>query len=224
MPEILTQIWEYNFFVTQVLFLIVLFELPAQIRRRNRYAYTPIYFMFFPLGHSNELYAQYFSKFDYYDIEPDLDEHQLAKIRLRIVAVAVVSMFFSTIIAPAIVGVVAGFFVEVQSFTNFLVALLVYKVLLLSKSLLNMRYSQIFERPYVKMAVFAIYFLYLIVVFVILNETYNWAKDSVESVGMFGTIKNLTIWLVLDNLWALIIVPAVTAAVTVLITNKQSLG
>src|SRR3990172_5334548 len=96
--------WNFKLSLLPVLSTYLLFESPALIRRYYRWLYTPIYFIFFPLGHSDQLYAQYFNEDDFYLIGESQTPEEKAALRRRIVAISVLSMVLSTVIAPVACG------------------------------------------------------------------------------------------------------------------------
>ena len=58
----LREAWNYKISLAPVAATYLLFDLPAITRKLTGVAYVPIYFIFFPLGHSDRLYAQYFNE------------------------------------------------------------------------------------------------------------------------------------------------------------------
>ncbi len=92
-------VWNYKISIAPVLITYLAFELPAIVRKLTRVAYVPIYFIFFPTGQSDRLYAQYFNEDYIYGEGSSMDVHQKRALRHRIQATAIFSMIFAGVIA-----------------------------------------------------------------------------------------------------------------------------
>jgi len=90
--EWLTYIWHYEFSLAPVLATYAIFDIPPIIRRLTRVAYVPIYFLIFPTGHSDRLYAQYFNEDYFYGEGVSMSGEEKRSLRRRIQATAVLSM------------------------------------------------------------------------------------------------------------------------------------
>lgn len=214
------ELWNYQAAVFQVLSLIVLFEIPSIIRRLYRVAYTPIYFMFFPLGHSDRLYAEYFAE-DYFYSSSALSEKKVSQIRYRIMAIAALSMFVSAVFAPVVVGFVGGLLFDTKVFYDFVFALLAMKTVLLCYSLYNFFLTTVGRTNLARFLLPILYLVYLVVIFVFLTNTFDWTIERLLTNTVLETIQLGLSEVVFSNIWAYAIVPAVTAGIAYLIANPS---
>lgn len=214
-------IWDFELAIIQVVVLIALFELPAIILRRTRWAYTPIYFMFFPFGHADHLYAKYFAE-DYFYMEGEsLNEVELKTLRYRIVSVATISTFISTMITPFVIGVVSAYLVTGQNFSDFLKCLVAIKLVLLTFSFLNFCQTSIGDSWSKRLSVVIIYTVYLVLAVSFLRWGYEYSDAIIKIHGTIPAILGITKNLMLEILLPMIVVPVVTAAVTYNFCNKD---
>ena len=96
--------WEFKFSLqtllelqislVPVLVTYLLFDTPAILRRLTQKAYVPIYFVVFPLGHSDALYAQYFNEDYLYQTGTALSAKEREALRTKIKVQAVYAMAF----------------------------------------------------------------------------------------------------------------------------------
>jgi hypothetical protein len=107
LTNLLNETWQYKISLAPVLLTFLIFEAPALVRRWFRWFYTPVYFIFFPLGHSDQLYAQYFNEDDHYLVGASQTEDEKRALRSKIIAISIVSMIFSTAIAPSVAGFIS---------------------------------------------------------------------------------------------------------------------
>jgi len=214
------EIWDYEVAIFQVITLLFLFEVPSIVRRLSRVAYTPIYFMFFPLGHSDRLYAEYFVE-DYFYVGGSLSVRQLETIRYRIMAIAAVSMFFSAVFAPVVVGFLGGVFFDGKAFYDFIFALLALKMVLLTYSLYNFFLTTVGKTRLARVALPLLYVVYLAVIFVFLSDTFDWAKATLAQNSVSETFRLALSEVVFTNIWAFIIIPTVSAGFGFLIANPS---
>jgi hypothetical protein len=90
--------WTFKLSLFPVLLTYFIFELPALIGRITRRAYVPIYFMFFPLGHSDKLYAQYFNEDNFFGVGKAMSEADKAALRTRIRLLAIALLWQNLVI------------------------------------------------------------------------------------------------------------------------------
>jgi hypothetical protein len=87
--------WTYKVSLVPVLITYLLFDLPAIVRKLTRIAYVPIYFVVFPLGHSDQLYAEYLNEDDFYGVGRTMTPKQKRELRRKIQSTAIISMVFA---------------------------------------------------------------------------------------------------------------------------------
>ena len=162
---LLTAIWSYKISLVPVLATYLLFDLPAIFRKLTGVAYVPIYFIFFPSGHSDRLYAQYFNEDYMYCDGVSMSDAEKRKLRHRIQATAIFSMVFATVVAPWLCGFVSAFYLESNQFTEFLWFLIIVKLTLITTALFKLRgESDAVRTGYSFYYVMVLYAAYLILV------------------------------------------------------------
>src|SRR5665811_508051 len=103
LAELAKEVWTYKISLVPILATYLLFDLPAIIRKITKVAYVPIYFIFFPSGHSDRLYAQYFNEDYFYGDGMSMNDEEKRALRRRIQATAIFSMVFATIVALSLI-------------------------------------------------------------------------------------------------------------------------
>jgi hypothetical protein len=177
-------IWSYKLSLVPVALTYLLFDLPALIRRVTGIAYVPIYFLIYPVGHSDRLYAEYFSEDDFYGIGAEMSPKQKADLRRRIQVTAVFSMLFAAVVAPWVCGFVAAFYLTGSQFTEFLWVLFIVKPLLILRALRHLRSdSRAVLHGNAFLYVVILYVLYLIVVFLGLTNAFRWTVENLDSLA-----------------------------------------
>jgi hypothetical protein len=137
--EIWERVWEFKLSLLPVLLTYLLFDAQAIFRRITRKAYVPIYFMFFPLGHSDKLYAQYFNEDDVYWVGDSMAPEQKVALRNRIRRHAIISMVLAAVIAPWVCGFLSALYLTRPQFVEFVWFLMIVKTLLIGKALYELQ-------------------------------------------------------------------------------------
>ncbi len=70
--DIWWQVWTYKVSLVPVLLTYLLLDSQAIIRRITKQYYVPIYFIIFPDGHTDKMYAEYFSEDDFYGVGQEM--------------------------------------------------------------------------------------------------------------------------------------------------------
>lgn len=220
--EIFTTVWNYKLSLVPVLATYLLFDAPAIIRRITKIAYVPIYFIFFPSGHSDRLYAQYFNE-DYMYLEGEMmSAHEKRALRHRLQANAVFSMIFAAIFAPWLCGTASAFYLNSNQFLEFLIFLIAVKTLLLILALHKVRQESAAARKAFP-SVCAIYVFYLVLVTRYLFLSFEWASAKLESSGWSGVLRGIIEYSFNDIFLNVVVVGAATWALTTLFANPANI-
>jgi hypothetical protein len=224
LANIAAEIWAYKFSLAPVLVTYLLFDLPAIVRRVTRVAYVPIYFIFFPLGHSDRLYAQYFNEDYIYGVGASMNDEQKRKLRHRIQATAILSMVFATIIAPWLCGFICAFYLTPTQFVEFVWFLIAVKATILFFILLKLRG----ESPAVKTGnsfyyVIVLYVAYLFLIWRGVTKAFEWTHTNLQSNGILGLSTGLLDYAYVDIFVNIVIVAAVTWGITELFTSPSKI-
>lgn len=215
-------VWTYKFSLLPVLVTYLLFDSVAIVRRLTGVAYVPIYFVFFPSGHSDQLYAQYFNEDYMYGDGAVMSDSQKQLLRNRIRATAIISMVFATIIAPWICGIVAALYLSQHQFFEFLVFFVVVKSIILVTVLGKSRNeSQSIRNFFGLIAV--MYGFYLLVVVRALTKSFEWSFLQLKTAGFGGMIWGILDYAYTDIFVNVIIVSAVTWGITTLYTSPANI-
>jgi membrane protein CcdC involved in cytochrome C biogenesis len=214
-PDLLSLAWTYKFSLMPVLLTYLIFELPALIRRYTRRAYIPIYFMFFPLGHSDQMYAQYFNEDDMYGVGESMTDAQKETLRTRIKVTAVASMIFAAVIAPWLCGFIAAFYLTQSEFFEFIWFLMILKTLLICTSLYAIKQSDSFVmRSHSFKFVVLIYIAYLFLIWRGVTKSFSWTFSNINANGFLGLLQELAEYAYMDVFLNIIVVGLGTWAIT----------
>lgn len=116
---LLEDIWFARIQLLPVLLTILLFELPAVIRRWKKLLYVPIYFPAFPLREINQDLSTYLAEDEFYGEGERLTEQQAETLRRKIIRVSIISMGISALLTPLAVGFVSAFYLSNEVFFSF---------------------------------------------------------------------------------------------------------
>lgn len=218
--EIWLRVWEFKLSLIPVLLTYLLFDVQAVIRRVTRKAYVPIYFMFFPLGHSDKLYAQYFNEDDIYWIGASMTPEQKVALRNRIRRQAIMSMVFATAIAPWVCGFLAALYLTQEQFKEFVWFLIGVKTLLICKALYELRANAWFvEKSNSYLFLCAIYVGYLLLILRGVTKAFAWTAENLRTLGVLGTLWGLLDYTYVDIFINIFAVSAATWAITTRYTD-----
>jgi hypothetical protein len=217
----LAQAWDFKFSLLPVLSTYAIFEIPALIRKYYRWLYTPIYFIFFPLGHSDQLYAQYFNEDDYYQIGRSQTAEEKEALRKRIVAISILSMVLSTVIPPVACGLLSALYLTKEQFIEFVWFLMIVKTLALAFSLHKVRSVSFVGASKSFLGVIALYLLYLYVIWRIVTMVHDWTAASIWSVGFVGMFWALLDYVFVELFLYVLIVSASTWALVFVFTRPK---
>lgn len=224
LAEIGSQIWNYKLSLAPVLLTYFIFDLPAIARRLTRIAYVPIYFVIFPSGHSDQLYAQYFNEDFFYGEGASMSAEQKRQLRNKILATAIFSMVFATVLAPWLCGFISAFYLSQQQFLEFLIFLLVTKTLLIFFALRRLRSdSPVMSKGGSAYYVAALYSAYLFFVWLGLTKAYEWTHTNLNSKGVVGLALGLLDYAYVDIFLNIFIVSVLTWGVTILFTDPANI-
>lgn len=220
--EFIIQAWEYKFSLVPVLAAYLVFEISTVIRRLARMAYTPIYFMFFPLGHADGLYAYYFNEDDFY-IGASQTPAEKSRIRKRIISISVFSMIFASVINPALAGVFCAKFLSPSQFREFFWVLIVTKLILISFSLYRTRLISFVGKSGAFPWLALIYAAYLIIIARVVDTSYAWAADSLARYGLVESVLQIVDFIVFDFVIYIIFVALIGAAISYWMTDPDNI-
>jgi hypothetical protein len=218
--DIINAVWGYKLSIVPILTVYLVFELSTLIRRYMRIAYTPIYFMFFPLGHADSLYSYYFNEDDLY-IGASQTPAEKRKLRKKIISVSVFSMVFSTVFNPAIAGIFAAYILTEAEFTEFMWFLVALKSILISFSLYNVRRISFVEKSGSFPWLALMYTLYIILIARIVSYSYTWGIETIAKVGSSGLLFAIVDFIIFDVLIYIVFVALGGAAISYWMTDPD---
>ena len=222
--QLLLNAWTYKVSLLPVLTTYLLFDFPAIVRRLTKIAYVPIYFMIFPLGHSDKLYAEYLNEDDIYGVGETMSPHEKHTLRQKIQATAVLSMVFAAVIAPWICGFFSAMYLSSDQFGEFLAFFFIAKSFLIFNAILNLRLqSRAADNPPAITSVIGIYVLYLIFVWYGLTKSFKWSSSQLVH-GYSGLLQALLDYIYTDLIINIVIVAAVTWALTKKFTDPSNIS
>ncbi len=129
-------------------------------------------------------------------------------------------MVFATIVAPWLCGFISAFYLTSTQFIEFLWFLLLVKAVLIAWVLWKLRHESVaVTTGYSFCYVMALYAGYLFLVWRGLTKAYEWTHTHLESSGVLGLALGLLDYAYVDIFLNIVIVSAVTWAITTLFTN-----
>ncbi|TJU82969.1 MAG: hypothetical protein E5Y15_14900 [Mesorhizobium sp.] len=220
--EIIDQAWQYKMSLLPILAVYFVFEISTLVRRFTRIAYTPIYFMFFPLGHADSLYSYYFNEDDLY-IGASQTPEEKRRTRKKIISISVFSMVFATVFNPAIAGIFAAYFVTASQYKEFFWFLIIIKTAMIMFSLYNVRRISFVSRSGSFPWLALIYISYILIVSRVVDVSYHWAATAVDQVGGLGLIFAIIDFVIFDFLIYIIFVALGGAAISYWMTDPDNI-
>jgi hypothetical protein len=215
LSDLLMPLFTYRFSPLPVVATYLIFDSTALIRKFTKTAYVPMYFMFFPTGHSDRLYAQYFGEDDFFGGKKRLTKSKKLLVAKKIRRIAVFSMLAATVLAPYLCGFIAALYLQPSQFSEFLVFLLVVKGLLIVSALRMLRRESMVvwdNRTFAK--VLAMYGLYLVLVFYGLTESYEWTVANIHNYTPLQLLSGFFRYLYVKLIVEIIFVSLATWAIT----------
>jgi hypothetical protein len=187
--QFFVDVWTYKVSLAPVLVTYLLFDAQAIYRRATKTWYVPIYFIVFPYGHSDKLYAEYFSEDDFYGVGT-MTAAEKRSLRQKIIVYAILSMIFATIVAPYLRGLISALYLSRQQFIEFLVTIMVVKTGFIVYALNNIRNtSRVVNQGSPFYYVVAIYVAYLYFIWRGLTKSFEWASGHIEKAGAWGLLN-----------------------------------
>lgn len=187
MRDFLLHAWTFQYSLLPCVVAYLVFDFSTIVRRLTRKAYVPIYFMFFPYGYTDELYARYFDEDVLQILGPPLSDREKVQVRKRIVWVSAISMIFAVGISPFLAGIFSYFVLTPTQFVEFLWTLALVKCILLIRSLWELKHIWIVRNSVPLCGIALVYIGYLIAIIVNAKVTYDWADANY----MVGGITSL---------------------------------
>jgi hypothetical protein len=167
------------------------------------------------------LYAQYFNEDDYYQIGRSQTADEKEALRKRIVAISVLSMVMSTVIAPVLCGFLSALYLTKEQFIEFVWFLVIVKIILLVFSLNKIRSISFVKASKSFLGVIALYLLYLYVIWRIVTMVHDWTVVSIGSLGVVGMLWALLDYVFVELFLYVLIVSASTWALVFLFTSPK---
>lgn len=185
------QIWQYKIQIVPIVLTLFIYELPAIIRRAKKIFYVPIYFSIYPLREINQDLSVYLAEDYMIYAGCDLSEAEAEKLRKKIIFTSIVSVSLDAIVIPLLIGFVAAFYLQVDVFTQFLVALLIYKVFTVIESLRTFHYHSIASKRNMVFLAF-IYLSYIGVAIEMLKTSFYWTTPFIAAGNWSGLWSAVT--------------------------------
>ncbi|MFF8799742.1 MULTISPECIES: hypothetical protein [unclassified Methylobacterium] len=217
--------WNYKVSLVPVLFTYLIFDLQAIYRRITKIHYVPIYFIVFPSGHSDKLYAEYFGEDDYFGVGISLSEQERIELRRKIIASAIISMVFSAVFAPYVCGIISAFYLSAQQFREFVIFLMLVKTYNIFRALYRIRLeSEVVGSGKSFLYVLLVYAAYLLSICYALNTAFGWAATNLEKSGALGLASAAGSFLYEDVFINIFIVAAITWVIQRRITRPENIS
>lgn len=191
--SVLEYLWNYKIQILPIVLFFLIYEAPSFIRRLKKTFYVPIYFSIYPFRRINQDLSIYLADDDFFGFGQDLEESKAEALRKKIMITSIVSGALDALIIPLVVGFIAAAWLSKEIFYQFMVMLIIYKVIAIVFSLYNNHFREIlggWKMP----LLFLIYFFYIGLVFEMMRTSYEWASpfmDKSDFIGLFFSFSEL---------------------------------
>lgn len=190
-------IWKFKLSLLPVIFAFSVFEGLTIIRIIFKIAYSPVYFLLFPLGHSDQLYSRYFNEDDLY-IGESMSSEEKKLVRTNIISRSILSSVISTVINPFICGVFCAYCLMESEYIQFFYFLIFYKIVSLCLSLYRTRYISFVEKSGAWGWLLLIYIIYFVVILVILDASWEWTRTTLLGTELLEGAKLVLNYAIID--------------------------
>lgn len=191
MNLMLEQIWQYKIQIVPILIFLVLFEIPAFVRRLKKTFYVPIYFSVYPFREINQDLSTYLGEDDFYDEGWRLGASKAEALRRKIILTSVVSATIDALAVPLVVGFLAAFVLDKTVFFQFVAILAIYKTITIVLSLRN-SHLHILDSKWKNGLLAFVYIVYIGVIVEMLRTAYFWAMPFVSFSDWLGMLSSLS--------------------------------
>lgn len=215
----LGNIWNFQIQIVQVGLAMIVYELPALVRRLRTLYYVPVYFGVFPFRALNKPLSEYFGE-GVAGRGENLSNDKADLLRRYVVRKSTLSMAIDALAVPLVIGFLLAFFINPDVFRQFLICLLVYKLLTIAFSIKNFHFHIIGTVRNHFLVTF-IYLLYISVVYKMVSQSYNWAHPMIESEQYGDLVSKLTGLFLHHVVVQWIIVATISAIVVGFITDRE---
>lgn len=106
--SIVEKVWSFEIHLFPVMVGLMLYEVPALLRRLRKVYYVPVYFSVFPFRAINQQLSTYLAD-DFLGIGENLGKKVVERLRRRLIFTSVVSAFLDAILIPLVFGSLAAF-------------------------------------------------------------------------------------------------------------------
>jgi len=214
MVDWLQEIWHWTREAAPVLISLAIYFVPSFFRQWRNFAYTPLYFAFYPLSHIKRDVVDKYIGSTYYP--PFLeDEDKAEKLKKNTTLVVGISSVLDTVIIPVCIAFLWSLFLNKVQFIIALVLLLFIQGSRFLTSFFTLRkhlYGTVKFRGWLAFG----YIVALIVIAWAMLETQRWVASSLAQ----GDYAQL-FWKVADFLWDL--VPAAIVSAFIAAINNRLL-
>jgi hypothetical protein len=185
------QIWGYKIQLLPVILTLLIYEIPAIIRKMKKLYYVPIYFSIYPLREINQNLSIYLAEDYFICTGCDLSDEEAEKLRKKIIYTSTISASLDAVVIPLLIGFITAFYLPTNVFTQFLVVLFIYKAVTITSSLKNFHYHSIASRRNIALLIM-VCIVYIGVVIEMLRTSYSWTKPFVLVGNWAGLWLSLT--------------------------------
>lgn len=185
--SLLEDLWNYKVQIFPIILFFLIYESPSFLRRLKKTFYVPIYFSIYPFRQINQDLSVYLADDDFFGFGQDLEEPKAEMLRKKIMITSIVSGALDALVIPLVVGFIAAVWLSKEVFYQFVVLLVIYKVITIIFSLYNNHFRGIlggWKMP----LLFLIYFCYIGLIFEMMRTSYTWASPFMDKSDFTGLL------------------------------------
>lgn len=196
--ELLERAWNFQYALVPCAAAYIVFDLPIIFRRITRKLYVPVYFSFFPFGHSDELYARYFDEDHYYVVGGPIPQEERGNTQIKIIWVSVLSLVLTMAISPFLGALFSHYVLSDEQFRQFFWTLALVKAVLLLMSLYDLHNTYKITNVVPLSYLIVIYLAYWGALLVFLDRAKVWIDAKAAQGGLPTVLGGVIDFLVFE--------------------------
>ena len=220
MKDYLIDLWGFSVQLVPMLLALIIIELPNYIRQMKRLYYVPIYFSIYPLRELNGDLSWFLDEDYNYYRERDKSEAEISVIKRRIQITSVISIAISAVAIPALAGFLFAFIFDRPLITQFTIVAGLYYLWKCVSAIKNFKFYAVASRKNTILLAL-VYFGNIGVFLTMVNKTFSWTFNFVESNNWSGLFYSLADLVFSQAIASAIILAGVTAVIIEYFTKER---
>ena len=185
MEEIL-KLWDYQIRALPLLLGFCIFALVSILRKITRVAYTPSYFVVFPMSLLDHDIATLYGEGDMFPWQTSSKEER-KKLKNKILFKSIISLILTFAAIPSIIGLICAFFIRENEIAALAATIVIWQFYNAIYSIIDN--TRNVEKPIASITFFSLfYFCYLFCLAGFFVKSYNFAHPYIKSHNLIGLL------------------------------------